>query len=81
MEQVKNIILEKTILDNFWLKILFTIMQVSNLFKLSLYKRLTRLLLQFNHLWILGSSIYVFIYEKKKRPNLLNKHLELKKDY
>lgn len=56
MKLVRNTILKKTILNNIWYEIFFAIIYDSNLLltlllnRLSLYKVLTRLLHQLNHL-------------------------------
>lgn len=71
MEQVRSIILEEVIPDNFWPKILFAMTYVSNLLstsfldKLSLYEVLIKFLPKLNHFWELGSIVYVFIYKEK----------------
>lgn len=73
MKQVRNTIFEKIILNNLQPKILFLITHVVNLLLislldgLSLYKALIELLPQLNHLWILRSTINIFIHEEKKK--------------
>lgn len=86
MKRVWSTILEKTIPDNYWLKILFAITYISNLLPMSLidglniYKVSTRLWLQLNYLWVLELTIYILIDQEKQMPSLLNRSLKLSKN-
>ena len=78
MEQVKSIIIGRNILDNIWLKVILAMTHISNLLPISLlnslssYKNSTGLSLKLNHLRVLRSTVYVFVYKKNGRPSLLN---------
>ncbi len=73
MERVSSTILGRAIPDNLWPEILLAMTHVSNLLPTSLLDRLspyevsTGLLPQLNHLQVLGSTVYVFIHEEKRK--------------
>lgn len=69
---MRNNIIKRVIMDNFWLKILLAMINILNLLLIFLLDKLNfddtsiRLLQQLNNLKILKSMIYVFIYKEKK---------------
>lgn len=71
IDQVKNTLIEGNISNNFWLEVLLAIIYVSNLLSisflngLSCYEKLIRLSFKLNHLRVLESIVYVFVYKEK----------------
>ena len=73
MERVRSTIIGGNIPDNLWPEVLLAMTHVSNLLPtsslngLSSYEESTGLSPQLNHLRVLGSTVYTFIYEEERK--------------
>lgn len=46
---------------------ILNLLPTSSLNSFSLYEKSTGLSLEFNHFWVLGSTVYVFVHKKEQK--------------